>query len=919
MEAPFVGRAKELDALLAVARGGNAKVALVVGAPGSGKTRLLTELGRRLDGVISLAGYEAEQVVPLAAASTLLRELATAGAEGSALDALVFEPSVHDGPLEPLRVFEAAFRALRTRGSTVVLADDLQWIDPVSVALLHYLLRAGATESCDLVAILASRPSESADALADSLRSALPPDSVTSLELAGLSRGDAITLVTGLAGDLPSDAADEIWRKAGGSPFWLTALARSGGVEADAARVITSRLRPATADAVDVATLLAIAARPLVRAELQELREWPRERMRAACTELVNRGVAVEVDGTVRLAHDLIRVAVLDGLPAATKRRVHARLARWLERRGDELEFLLEAVQHRQAARLPTLPLALRILHSPRRRLLGASGLATLEALADEADSLELDESVAALAADLGEDERALSRWSRVAERSGDPERRAAALLAAARAALELRRTPDALRLLEDADRIDVSDPVLRFERTAVRAAVQVHLATRTEEGRALAREAAEQARALVAARGGVARLDERTLRAYLAALEVAWHSALQAADGPAAAAVEEERAAAAAGLDEAAVLALSIARAFRLGSAERLQELRVEAERRLLPRLALDAGVFLVLRRLTCGELVEAEAAALESEPLARRVPEISRGRLDLAYFQAVIDLYRGRSRQGLNALERGERSERNELKRVSYCLERTHWLSRLDAAPADEILAALARSREAAAAADVPVVSGLMLLVEAEVTARIGLGDDARRALARWDEAYAPWFGWETLRRRAAGALVDLLEGDLEHGIAELERVAADADAAHLRLDALWARLDLGRALIRVDRKRAADVLREAAASADERGAVTLQALADQSLRSLGVRTWRRGVRTGSVEDRLALLTEREREVARLIALGASNPEIAKQLFLSRKTIERHVSNTLAKVGARNRAELAAELARSDLTDLS
>jgi DNA-binding NarL/FixJ family response regulator len=52
---------------------------------------------------------------------------------------------------------------------------------------------------------------------------------------------------------------------------------------------------------------------------------------------------------------------------------------------------------------------------------------------------------------------------------------------------------------------------------------------------------------------------------------------------------------------------------------------------------------------------------------------------------------------------------------------------------------------------------------------------------------------------------------------------------------------------------------------------------------------------------------LSQREREIATLIAAGDSNPEIANRLFLSRKTVERHVSNILARTGARNRTELA------------
>ena len=103
------------------------------------------------------------------------------------------------------------------------------------------------------------------------------------------------------------------------------------------------------------------------------------------------------------------------------------------------------------------------------------------------------------------------------------------------------------------------------------------------------------------------------------------------------------------------------------------------------------------------------------------------------------------------------------------------------------------------------------------------------------------------------------------------------------------------------------AADALREAAADAEALGAISLEQLAEKELRSLGVRTWRRGAATDAA-GALSGLTKREREVAQLVAGGATNPEIAAQLYLSRKTVERHVSNVLAKLGVRNRTELAA-----------
>ncbi len=61
-----------------------------------------------------------------------------------------------------------------------------------------------------------------------------------------------------------------------------------------------------------------------------------------------------------------------------------------------------------------------------------------------------------------------------------------------------------------------------------------------------------------------------------------------------------------------------------------------------------------------------------------------------------------------------------------------------------------------------------------------------------------------------------------------------------------------------------------------------------------------------TQVAEDRLAVLTQREREVLALVGQGMSNKEIGTELFLSPATARTHVSHAMVKLGARDRAQL-------------
>jgi hypothetical protein len=91
----FVGRVEELGVLGQIAGAaarGRVAAAIVLGDPGSGKSRLLAEAAARarLPNRFSVVGYEPESEVPLASVSDLLRALADATPQARRLGALVF-------------------------------------------------------------------------------------------------------------------------------------------------------------------------------------------------------------------------------------------------------------------------------------------------------------------------------------------------------------------------------------------------------------------------------------------------------------------------------------------------------------------------------------------------------------------------------------------------------------------------------------------------------------------------------------------------------------------------------------------------------------------------------------------------------------------------------------------------------------
>lgn len=120
-----------------------------------------------------------------------------------------------------------------------------------------------------------------------------------------------------------------------------------------------------------------------------------------------------------------------------------------------------------------------------------------------------------------------------------------------------------------------------------------------------------------------------------------------------------------------------------------------------------------------------------------------------------------------------------------------------------------------------------------------------------------------------------------------------------------------DAGRSLLAGgDDQEGVALLDEAAQIHGSCGAVTDVARVDATLRGFGIRRRRR--RPATALAGWEALSPTEAKVAELIALGRSNPQIAATLFVSRRTVETHVSHILRKLGVANRTELAAEAVR-------
>ncbi len=370
-EAPLIGRQRELSeltALLSDAWAGGRRLAVIVGEAGVGKSRLAASVGTlaiQRGGQILLGRcYESEQSLPFAPWIDALRGARlTANSDAVAGLSPVWRselarllPELADGALLPanpadaLRLFEAVAQcldALAGRVPLLIILEDLQWADELSVRLAGFLGRRARTGP---MLVLGTRREGEVDsggprrALGDALaREGL----LVRLHLSRLTRDETAALTRELAGASPTPVLaameGEIWRVSEGNPFMVVETVRAmreyrgapgtweGLVPPRVRDLISGRLRTLTERGRSLVDVAAVIGRRFEFALLQRASGLDEDEAADGVEELVRRRILEQTEDGFEFAHDQIRQVHHADLVAPRRALLHRRVAAALE------------------------------------------------------------------------------------------------------------------------------------------------------------------------------------------------------------------------------------------------------------------------------------------------------------------------------------------------------------------------------------------------------------------------------------------------------------------------------------------------------------------------------------------------------------------------------------------------------------
>lgn len=780
----------------------------------------------------------------------------------------------------------SVLRALATEGPTLVAVDDAQWLDDASADALTFALRRLADEP---VAVLTgvrtdgSRP--------PTFETALAVDARDELALGPLSTAAVHDVIRGRLGWSPTrPTVVRIVQASAGNVYYALEIAREltqreAGDELPVppslqslVRARIERLPPETrtalvrAAALSVPTTAVVSEDALLAAEDAEL-------------------VTVDVEGRIAFVHPLVASAIYDSASHARRRRVHRELAALVEDKEEQARHLALATTTPDEAVAAALDVAAQ--HAGER---GAS------AAAAELARLALALTVQPVGATRVRRSLALGRHLLGA---GDT--------AGARSVLEACDPTWAEGDLRAELLRDLAN-VLWFEgdheagyRLACKALEHVRdpeLAARTHGEAAWLAQDYDLERAIAHEDAAVALLDpERAPGRYSWAL---LHAAyLRLLDGQGS---DEDAYERGVGLQRGVdwadnspvsgmwpILHDDFARARRFYE-DGLVWSRAEGDE---PSVQ---GTLVRLTEIACwtGELPEADRLAAEGMALADRIG--STAYLDSALFaRGLVDAHLGRVDAARAAGDRIVERFPEESKQHAAV---GHWvlgfiaLSVGDAAAAD---AAYTRAAEAVALYRQREPARFRFHPD-HIEAVVEVGDlpRAHELLRAFEERAVvfprPWILATGARCRA---LVLAAEGDLAGALAAAENALEHHEHLEMPFERARTLLVTGVILRRLKQKRRAREALEQAAGEFAR---------------LGSPLWldrsKRELERVAVRRATDVLTATELQIARLAADGLSNPEIAAQAFVSRKTVEANLGRVYRKLGIASRAQLARAL---------
>ena len=927
-------RERELGALregLERAGAGGGTLLLVEGPAGVGKTELVREAraAAAQAGVrpLEARGSELEQTFAFGIVRQLLESMIGeapggadlfSGAAGPA--ARLFEPDERQSPsadvgFEALHSLYWLVVNLADRAPLLVSVDDCQWADLDSLRFLAYL--AQRIEGLRVAMLLAGRRPDSGAVDAGSLwaQVASRPEAGV-LQLRPLSESASVALARERLG---AEAAEEFCRAChratGGNPLFLRELlsaldaagvAPSAGAASEVqavgpaavSRFVLHRLATLGPDATELARAVAVLGDDSELELVGRVSGLSADAARTAADELVRADIFV---GGERLGfvHPIVRAALYEDLAPGERQAQHAAAADALAQEGASPErvtaHLLMTSATGDQRRVETLRSAARI--AARRGAPGAAAARLLRALAEspgEGTRAEILTELGTVEVASMQFEAAEEHLQSVLTSGAEPMIRAEAASMLGRCAIasggrSAKAAVDALGSL--ADQLRSLDP----ERSLELGAELLMVATAVPLVRSELPAQLERFREHAADHPGfeaVARIhaaQEQLVRGASAAAAVEEVQAALAVGLPAGAATNATFLAlqvleGAEQYDQALrVLDVALEGARGEGHATRqglihgrraaialaqgsLQDAQVEAETGLL---LVENQHFAFLQLLAVAMVVHIERGDLEAAAELAQAGEavgVAEDRLYLDQFlvaRARLRIAEGDVREGVGDLIWcGERLEAYDARWPG------DW--RVFAAPA---LASLGDSQAAAA-----------------------LG---REQLAIARRVGTPWGLGRSLR--SAGQAIGGNEGLelLEEAVSLLERSSARLELAHALAD-LGAELNRGG-----QRREGRDAERRAIELADECGAIALAERARAELHS-GPGRRPRAELTGP-----GALTAAEWRVCRQVAEGHTNREVAQALFVTEKTVERHLSSAYQKLGIRSRFQLPEAIA--------